>query len=557
MLETGQIKAIVSGAIQSAVCIDDQYQEPYQTTSGKESLNIEFPACLYRSFRVNGKCDLDIYNFKGYDTFLEDQEYLFNNKELLILDWELDPESQVKYTDALKVLQKAVECDYVQFVTLYTQEENINNIAGQVFSYFRNFGTAEEQEKKLEGLIEKTDKFLKEIESDCTADDLRAVLGEETDGYSLYPHRRREIGESIKLQVTKLLPEWKKLCSFFSSELILEAGFNNSEEFYIWYECYKKGYFFCQRESGEFAVMPVKAEVPALLVNNTLVFILNKKGTGTGISPDDVYDRICQVISGVPNIRSLLLSLRLKEVLHKRLCMVGKGLGGLDEKALVYHASNYKLDKEESLMSYIVTCFAGHIVQEMTENTQLSELNALLYEEEPEVPTPKQLAELNCFLTFTDKDKLPAEMHQLKGGDIFRLTSPVEEGKENTDMEYVICITQGCDALRPEQKINYNFAFTGGIKVSKLSRALEKTEEEHFSFLSGNEVVKWNLNFFTLYIKEHIFNVNIPIPVTVNGAPNKLVYIGNQKDIFSQRVINATFNRALRMGVDLPHKMKE
>ena len=75
-----------------------------------------------------------------------------------------------------------MECDYVQFVTLYTQEENINNIAGQVFSYFRNFGTAEEQEKKLEGLIEKTDKFLKEIESDCTADDLRAVLGEETDG---------------------------------------------------------------------------------------------------------------------------------------------------------------------------------------------------------------------------------------------------------------------------------------------------------------------------------------------------------------------------------------
>ena len=70
-------------------------------------------------------------------------------------------------------------------------------------------------------------------------------------------------------------------------------------------------------------------------------------------------------------------------------------------------------------------------------------------------------------------------------------------------------------------------------------------------------MVKWNLNFFTLYIKEHIFNVNIPIPVTVNGAPNKLVYIGNQKDIFSQRVINATFNRALRMGVDLPHKMKE
>ena len=517
----------------------------------------ESAASLYCSFRKDGKCDLDIYNFKGYDTFLQDQEYLFNNKELLILDWELNSESRVKYTDALRVLQKAVECEYVQFVTLYTQEEDISNIAGRVFSYFRNSGTTEEQEKKLEGLIEKTDKFLAEIKSDCTADELREVLDEQTDGYSLYPHRRKEIVAKIREQITKLLPEWKRLCSFFSSELIREAGFRNAEEFWIWYECYGKGYFDCQREAGEFSVIPVKAEVPALLINNTLVFILNKKGKGTGISPEEVYNRICQVISGVPNIRSLLLSLRLKEVLHKRLCMVGKGLGGLDEKALVYHAGNYKLDKEESLMSYIGTCLAGHIVQEMTEKTRLEELNDLLYEEQPEEPAPEQLAELNCFLTFTDKDKLPAETHQLKGGDIFRLTRPVEEGKENTDMEYVICITQGCDALRPEQKINYNFSFTGGRKVTSLSGALEKTEEEHFSFLSGNEVVKWNLNFFTLYIKENIFNVRTPVAVTINGVPNELEYIGNQKDIFSQRVINATFNRAMRMGVDLPHKMKE
>ena len=65
------------------------------------------------------------------------------------------------------------------------------------------------------------------------------------------------------------------------------------------------------------------------------------------------------------------------------------------------------------------------------------------------------------------------------------------------------------------------------------------------------------LIFFTLYIKENIFNVRTPVAVTINGVPNELEYIGNQKDIFSQRVINATFNRAMRMGVDLPHKMKE
>ena len=72
----------------------------------------------------------------------------------------------------------------------------------------------------------------------------------------------------------------EKIVFFFSSELIREAGFRNAEEFWIWYECYGKGYFDCQREAGEFSVIPVKAEVPALLINNTLVFILNKKEKG-------------------------------------------------------------------------------------------------------------------------------------------------------------------------------------------------------------------------------------------------------------------------------------
>lgn len=50
MLETEQIKAIVSGAIQSAVCIDDQYQEPYQTPSGEEPLDKNLlPVCTVLS----------------------------------------------------------------------------------------------------------------------------------------------------------------------------------------------------------------------------------------------------------------------------------------------------------------------------------------------------------------------------------------------------------------------------------------------------------------------------------------------------------------------------
>ena len=56
----------------------------------------------------------------------------------------------------------------------------------------------------------------------------------------------------------------------------------------------------------------------------------------------------------------------------------------------------------------------------------------------------------------------------------------------------------------------------------------------------------------------HIFNINDKIPVILNdGKPNYIEYIGNQKEIFSQRIINATFNRASRMGVDLPEKKEK
>lgn len=64
--------------------------------------------------------------------------------------------------------------------------------------------------------------------------------------------------------------------------------------------------------------------------------------------------------------------------------------------------------------------------------------------------------------------------------------------------------------------------------------------------------------FFTLNLKNnHIFNINDKIPIILNdGKSNHFAYIGNQKEIFLQRIINATFNRASRMGVDLPEKEK-
>lgn len=111
--------------------------------------------------------------------------------------------------------------------------------------------------------------------------------------------------------------------------------------------------------------------------------------------------------------------------------------------------------------------------------------------------------------------------------------------------------------LRPE-KINYNFAFTSG-KSAVLSTALSKVQTDCYTFINDHEAIQWSNKFFTLNLKNsHIFNINDKIPVILNdGTPNYIEYIGNQKEIFSQRIINATFNRASRMGVDLPEKKEK
>lgn len=124
MLEPEEIKDLIADSIKSAVCIDDQYAEPYQ----KAPKNGKDAEILYHSFRQQGKCDLDIYNYNNLEDFIKAREYLFCNKELLILDWELSPSAQNVYEDSLKILEDAINNSYIQFITIYTQAPSFNEI---------------------------------------------------------------------------------------------------------------------------------------------------------------------------------------------------------------------------------------------------------------------------------------------------------------------------------------------------------------------------------------------------------------------------------------------
>lgn len=93
---------IIYRSINSAVCIDDSFIPPYEQGQA-ENDNFVRPKELYLSFRKDGKCDLDIYKYNGIEAFHNDKSYLFNNKDLLILDWELQPNQLIKYKDSISI----------------------------------------------------------------------------------------------------------------------------------------------------------------------------------------------------------------------------------------------------------------------------------------------------------------------------------------------------------------------------------------------------------------------------------------------------------------------
>lgn len=87
---------------------------------------------------------------------------------------------------------------------------------------------------------------------------------------------------------------------------------------------------------------------------------------------------------------------------------------------------------------------------------------------------------------------------------------------------------------------------------------LGKVETSYLSFVGSNTVVMWSPRFITIHIEHsHEFALNTPIGVVLNDNKGfNMKYIGNQKEFFTQRVVNEVFNYAMRIGVDLPHIKK-
>ncbi|MCX4270286.1 MAG: hypothetical protein OSJ62_16740, partial [Lachnospiraceae bacterium] len=221
------------------------------------------------------------------------------------------------------------------------------------------------------------------------------------------------------------------------------------------------------------------------------------------------------------------------------------------QKDLDFITVSKSYDETDDFIEYFSNCTTGLLKSSMLSSIGKQDIHELFKSDGiDDKPTDQDLCNLNCFLTFTDKKQLE-DMHTIQTGDIFILSNPYhpEDGGE----EYLICITQSCDCKRP-RKIYHNYVFLHGHKAD-LKRALKETEKECYSFISSKDAIEWTHRFFSIHIEsQRKFYINRPIRVVLNnGRNNEMLFLGNQKIEFTQRLINYAFSHAQRMGIDLPH----
>lgn len=547
MISYERISSIISSSINNAICIDDEFCAPYEFGNG----NIEIPQLLCANFRNSHACNLDVFHYSNLEDLESKLSTLFKNRDLLIVDWELNPQASIRYQDTLAVIEKGILCKSLRYIAIYTQNPSIEEIIKAILLYFSQY---RKEFKVLQNkFLEVLDEFCEANSLACDSDEIWGILKESVSGLSLHPEKLSEIKTLIDKQLSdKMLPCIKgKLCKLINNFSKTE-GFKDVNDALCWLD------LNTQNNTNNYSrnIYDISLLTPnAIHIDNTIIVILNKHTTFQGnaipnaIAPEEVFDKIVESVSAVKNLRTFIFSILLKNVMNDEIAQWGKNLGNISERAFVYHAKSY--DDIDEFIEYFSNCTTGLLKSSMLSSIGKQDIHELFKSDGIDViPTHQDLCNLNCFLTFTDKKNLE-EIHTIQTGDIFILSNPYHP--ENGSEEYLICITQSCDCKRP-QKIFHNYIFLHGHKAD-LKKALKDTEKECYSFISSENAIKWTHRFFSIHIEsQRKFYINRPIRVILNnGRNNEMLFLGNQKIEFTQRLINHAFSHAQRMGIDLPH----
>lgn len=564
-------RQIVSNSIKSAICIDDQFVEPYKDKTEKV-YDVEKPGKLMESFRQSN-CSLDIYTFQGYQQLIDkDADFVFKNRDLLILDWALTKDL-TKFKDTLSILKDAVENPGLVFVLIYTWEPDLAKIELHIRSFFNNVDSDRaESEKRYKELKSRLNQEFFECENGGIKFDDADTFFEQKKVQAIISDLA--MGESS----TEAINEFKgKISKLFGDNNIGSQFLKSFEK--ILGEVYKSENLFDGCEQIEFKIRgshirdipypsppychKIQGKKHALWIKNTYITIFQKGEP----DPEYVYEQFSDLLCKRPGNIMTLIALEMKNNFRENSAKIGKDLLAIDELAFFHlYQKDQSQDREEfydflrnnwkhqvasfhlNSDSKVFGVLPDYIEKENIDSQLKQISNDGIRKEE----FHGELAKLNFQYSFHHQEKKRGDY--IRFGDIFSVHNPDEA--EDTE-EYLLNITAHCDCLRP-QGINYNYFLVSGSLESSLKSPLKKaTRDEHpLSFLikDGDPIcIKWKIKPFTAFIPEEkrFFSPDKPIEIRLDDKIKFLVYRGTMLENYTQRIANKSFAQAGRVGIDL------
>ncbi|MBS4067342.1 MAG: hypothetical protein KGZ62_01930 [Sulfurimonas sp.] len=549
------IKNIIDKSINKFLYIDDRVCLPYEESNDYQSTS----QSMYETFQEANK-HLRIVRYNPIDS-VEDYKKMFDNNDILILDWHLDgDEIDEKVFD---IIYEAVKHRIIKYIFVYTGYQDRAYI--DLLSAFDSSSLYSQSEDELERLNE----IIACLDISCDEDTFLQT----------------EVLDSIALEliqgsstVNKYIEKFANALGVDEKNLKKELGTSNfSNQFG------NLAKFFYYKKFSETSHRNLDINLSHIGKNNNLVL----DSTHIMVIPKDIepamlLETMYSSLSGEPHGFFNFLNHEILYKFHDFFFHQAKRIGQIQDSIV-----KQKLDGHE-LEDFIETVYSD-IFRSVIRNNEMSLINGIdgyfHGKNLTAVDDKVLLQKLNYFLSSNiDKENLDfITRKKTSFGDIFKIKlvhkmpriSQYEKRKfslENLALvnrqicqikkdkfsyQYAICITQHCDSLRPEKIDNmYSFVFAKELFKSEPSNL----DELYCSFIEENEEVKivnWADSKIvkprTLYIK-NVHDIRNPIEVKYGECILSLDFIAQQKDIFTQRLANEAFRYPMRVGVSYVDK---
>jgi hypothetical protein len=546
---------IIKSAIRSAICIDDEYAAPYSTQ--REGVNFNDPKKLFYSFRKDGRCDLEIYQYTDAEQWSK-HKYLLHNKDLLIQDWELNKSSgpgETKYDLTLPILHDIFENNIIPFVVIYTNREDLSEVSKELLNNFNAYNSDD-----FDLVINKFKVKFKNLSENCEEIEGYLEDDEQLKGFHEYiksPKKRNEIVVRLLDSFIKFLEIEPTNRKKFENKIIsVMKDLDNVESIEDAFLILSNVCLSKDRTTEDLVFKNNRINIDRLCysINGTIVLLVHKGEIADGVKPGDLFEVFSESITNNPHSIINLISMELKDKFREDFSKIGTKFNTIDKNAFLYHAKNYyNKDTPDGEVIFQKTPFKNFVVRSWIHELQQKNLDLNLnsfdlIEKEVSAHTFKEGDELELSLanyaamvscvTLSNKTN-----HKLGFGDIFK-----------SGDHYFLCITPHCDCFIPK-KIRNEFSFIKTTDINpSLKTALKNAEQGYYSFINiqGIKVIEWACKPFTSHITDEM-NRSIVKSIIYAGVTYKLEFVCSLKENYAQRISNNSFGQGYRVGIDLPH----